>query len=367
MNATENSSIMSKDKEEQTSSHARFKNATLYTYTYITPLIFAIGLIGNAITLKVFNSAVMKTMSASVYLSCLALADTSVLVFYVLSEWIRRGLPLLLPDINFSIIDANGACQIREYLSHLSRLLSSWVIVAFTCERCVSVCFPLKTLQKSHKLALCVLLTICSIVMVYTLYMNMSHSYGDFRVCSYRDGYEYEHFIAESMFVTLIFFLPFLIITVANAMIIRTLYHRGRNGIQANDNSNIKIEFFMMMFAISLFYIVFHIPYFIVWCRLRIITNPKESSVGDGDFWIYWNGILSICRPIYYMNYCSNFFLYCITGAKFRSEMKKIFICKRQTYNSVKTHIRATELSSFTRNCNTSPSGFSRETSTNRA
>ena len=232
MNATENSSIMSMDKEEQTSSNTRFKNATLYTYTYITPLIIAIGIIGNAITLKVFNSAAMKTMSASVYLSCLALADTSVLVFYVLLEWIRRGLPLLLPDINFSIIDANGACQIREYLSHLSRLLSSLVIVAFTCERCASVCFPLKTLQRSPKLALCVLLTLCSILMVYTLYMNMSHSYGDFRVCSYRDGYEYEHFIAESMFVTLIFFLPFLIITVANAMTIRTLYYRGRNGIQ---------------------------------------------------------------------------------------------------------------------------------------
>jgi len=109
MNDTGNTSVMTMDNKEHNSSNTCFQDVTLYIYTFITPLIFAIGLTGNIISLKVFNSAAMKKMSASVYLSCLALADTSVLVFYVLSERIRRGLPLLLPDIEFSILDANGA------------------------------------------------------------------------------------------------------------------------------------------------------------------------------------------------------------------------------------------------------------------
>ena len=328
---------MTIDNNEHISSNTRFEDVTLYIYTFITPLIFAIGLTGNIISLKVFNSAAMKKMSASVYLSCLALADTSVLVFYVLSERIRRGLPLLLPDIEFSILDANGAWQIREYLSHLSRLIATWVIVAFTLERCVSVCFPLKTLQKSPKRVLCVLFTVCSISMTYTLFMNVSHSYGVFRVCSYRNGYEYEHFITESLFATLIFFLPCVIITLCNGMVLHTLYHRRLSSIRPNDSSILRLELILIMFAISFCYIVFHIPYYIVWCRIKIGTNSKESFDRD-EFWNYWNGMLYLCRTIYYLNYCSNFILYCISGKTFRIEMMNMLFSNTERNGTFHTH-----------------------------
>jgi len=343
MNETQNMSEFFIKTGMYNYSNKAFHDVTKSIYSYVTPIIFGIGLIGNIISLKVFNSPAIKRMPASVYLSCLALADSSVLVFYVLSEWIRRGLPWLLPDTNFSILDVNGACQIREYLSHLSRLLASWIIVAFTAERCLTVCYPLMTLQTNPKRVLLVMFIVCLLSMTYALIINAPHSFGEFIVCSSRDGYSYVHFIAESMFATLIFFLPFVIITLCNGMILHSLYHRNRSGIRTNDDSNIRLEFIFILFAISVFYISFHIPYFIVWCRLQIITNPA-SPARDNEFWYYWNGMLFICRPIYYLNYCLNFVLYCITGTTFRTELMKIVPFKRNIYSSVPTRARRSRM-----------------------
>ena len=151
------------------------------------------------------------------------------------------------------------------------------------------------------------------------------------------------------MFATLTFFLPFVIITVCNGMIVHSLYRRHVSSIRSNNNLHLRKECLFILFAISVFNVAFHISYFVVWCRWRIITNPKVSPVRDNEFWDYWNGVLFICRLIYYLNYCLNFVLYCVTGSNFRSEMFRILLCKRQEYIITTTHGSTRSMHSFTR------------------
>ena len=68
MNDTQNISVLSIKTGMHTYSNKAFHDVTKSIYSYVTPIIFGIGLIGNIISLKVFNSPAIKRMPASVYL-----------------------------------------------------------------------------------------------------------------------------------------------------------------------------------------------------------------------------------------------------------------------------------------------------------
>ena len=63
--------------------------SSLIFYTYSVPVILAIGLLGNVVSLRVFLSRSMRKLSASTYLAALSTSDILALVFYVLMEWLR--------------------------------------------------------------------------------------------------------------------------------------------------------------------------------------------------------------------------------------------------------------------------------------
>jgi hypothetical protein len=70
-----------------------------------------------------------------------------------------------------------------------------------------------------------------------------------------------------------------------------------------------------------------YIPYFVLWCRNFLNSKYVSTSVensSDANLQ-YWRGVLYIARTIFYMNYCINFFLYSITGAYFRREVRMLF------------------------------------------
>jgi len=102
-------------------------------YVYLTPIVLIIGILGNSLSLNVFLSKNMRGMSASAYLAALSASDLSTLIFYVTVEWLRRGIVYIYPETQMAFLEYNGFCQILMYLSYVSRFLSSWLVVAFTC------------------------------------------------------------------------------------------------------------------------------------------------------------------------------------------------------------------------------------------
>jgi len=332
------------------SSYGDFHRTSSTFFTYFTPVILTVGLVGNIISLLVFRSSGMRKMSASLYLVSLALVDICVLVGYVLPEWIKHGVANNSPNTSFVFLEVNGVCQLRMFLAYFSRMASSWIIVAFTVERFTGVCYPLKSLQR-HPMKILVGLTLaCCVLVMYKPFLSRPVTHrGGFVICSSMKEYQYEIFIVESLYVVSIFFVPLVIISVLNGSIMRTLFLRNTQTGILTDSTNIRMEFTVILFAISLCYAAFHLPYYIVWCRLQIVTNPKSFVSRNSDFWDYWKGVLNLVRPIYYLNYCSNFFLYCITGAYFRSELARILCCRDQRRHRYRTHIRASRMESLTR------------------
>ena len=102
---------------------------------YLIPIIITVGIVGNTISFLVFLLTPISALSSSVYLAALSVSDNGFLLC-VFGGW--------LVNVNFSFYDHQGLCQLFIYLTYVFGFLSVWYVVAFTVERYVAVCFPLR-------------------------------------------------------------------------------------------------------------------------------------------------------------------------------------------------------------------------------
>ncbi|XP_052791873.1 type-1 angiotensin II receptor-like [Mya arenaria] len=304
-------------------------------YAYVTPCIILIGLFGNSLSLRVFLSKNLRSMSASRYLAALSTADLCTLVFYVFCEWLRRGVSVIFPEFEISFFEFRGVCQTWNYIHYTFRLISSWLIVAFTCERFIGVCMPMRRRNlgslKDTSRIICGICFVSGLVALYKPIMSDVQNFRGKQTCARNSEFASESFVLDIAYAILIAMVPFLIITTLNILIIRKLLKRQRslryNFI--NTECHIRLEFTLILLAISFFFIAFNLPYFVIWVKQYIETymNSKSSDMELEDIqsFQYWRGVLLITRTIFYMNYCINFFLYSVTGAYFRRELRMLF------------------------------------------
>ncbi|XP_060555135.1 P2Y purinoceptor 1-like [Ruditapes philippinarum] len=320
----------------------------IYTF-YI--LIFLIGLIGNGLSLAVFTSKNMRKMSASSYLAALSAADISTLIFYVFIEWLRRGLVHINPDteILLNVLNKDGPCQVFLFLSYISRVMSTWIIVIFTIERFTGVCYPLKSFKGNSKKILIGMLIIGGLLVLYKPILSGEYIARGQVTCSSNPMYSFGSFVLDSIFALLITLVPFIIITILNIMIMRTLYLRNyRHSELFAETTKIRLEFTLILLAISFFFIAFNLPYSAVWFKnfmsSRFLSNDTYNfNHKDID---YWRGVLHVTRTVFYLNYCVNFFLYSITGAYFRNELALMLRFKQRKNRIYKSHIRSSRFGS---------------------
>ena len=335
--------------------------SSLVFYTYSVPVILTIGILGNAVSLRVFLSRNMRKLSASTYLAALSTSDIAALVFYVLMEWLRWGLPQPNHDEQLDVLNSAGICQVLIYFSYVSRFLSAWFIVTFTMERYIGVCHPFKRKDicgsRSAQKVLSCLVLISLIVMLFKPILTSSREIQtvNSRVhrCLPDPARPMMSFVLDSLYGLSITVVPFLIISILNALIIRKLLHRYKHHKKCHvvtEESIIRMEFTIILLVVSFVFIVLNLPYCFVWCKRFLLSRedlhrrPGSNSDLGQDFDNY-EGVLMITRVIFYMNYCVNFFLYSVTGAYFRKELK-ILVFYRSQYGPYR---------SCSRNGNSSP------------
>ncbi|XP_052762219.1 thyrotropin-releasing hormone receptor-like [Mya arenaria] len=297
-----------------------------YFFTYFTPIIFAIGVVGNIISLIVFLSKNMRKLSASMYLAALSTSDLLALLFYVLPEWLKHGFSLVPGHQQALFLQQNGTCQGLLYLQYIARFLCSWFVVFFTIERFIGVCFPLRRKDicdpKSASRVILGAIVVASSGCVFKPILSGTFiaKNGD-PVCTSNRDHQYLSFILDSIFGVTITFIPFVLITILNLLIIRKLVLRNKRHRKiriVTEESIIRLEFTFILLAISICFVSLNLPYFAVWCKR------------------YWKikQILYITRTIFYINYCINFFLYSVTGAYFRKELRHLFLNRgRNSYS----------------------------------
>lgn len=303
-----------------------------YLGIYGYPALIVIGSLGNALSFVVMTRKTMVTVSTCFYMAVLAVADTIVLYFSCLRRWITY-----LQNYDTSNVSPAG-CKTLTFITYWCFQFSSWILVVMTIDRFLAIHYPLKALSfrvlRHPKWIVLVIALVCSAFDLQYFFITDLNDEGD---CLPLEEHRYFHEkIWPWLDATIYSFLPFVLLFVFNIIIIvdnkkaqkrqAVLQAGPDNGssTQARQDTSSKIT--IMLLTVSFSFLICSAPKVI----LLIVREDAFEFYGENGS-INWQDLATyrlvsaITNIFLYINHSINFFLYCVSGRKFRQELRSIF------------------------------------------
>ncbi|KAM6974134.1 thyrotropin-releasing hormone receptor b [Tautogolabrus adspersus] len=305
-------------------------------------VICALGIVGNVmVVLVVLTTKHMRTPT-NCYLVSLAVADLMVLT--------AAGLPTITDSIFGSWVFGHYGCLCITYFQYLGINASSCSITAFTIERYIAICHPIKaqflcTLSRAKKIILFVwAFTSLYCVMWFYLSDIQELVYDNITIitCGYRVSRKY--YLPIYFFDFGVFFVvPLLLSAVLYGLIARILFlnplpsdpkdkkKNGHNNHTATKKSSCKNsrhssstatsrrQVTKMLAVVVILFAMLWMPY-----RTLVVVN----SFLDQAYLDSW--FLLFCRMCIYLNSAINPVIYNAMSQKFRAAFRKICRCGRK-------------------------------------
>ena len=269
----------------------------------------------------------------SVFFITLAVADLLLLYSNCFQAWVKYAFYFTLT------MYSSITCRFFYFLVYVSGVLSAWTLVPMTVQRALSVLWPhranvLCTVGKSKVIVVSMALFITAIH-VHILYgFSIVINNGE-RMCYVITEYRYFFSGIWSWVDMLIFsFLPWLCLAISNSLLVWKLKVSIREAEvslgydqadKINDRKKKATSITVTLVAVSTAFLILTFPMsfvqilnFIMWMNGTLNTGPPSVA-------LYYTQQISY--PLWYANSCINFYLYCLTGAKFRREAKEILTC----------------------------------------
>ena len=300
----------------------------------VTPVIVLIGATGNTLAIIVMKSKALRRKSYSHYLCALAVFDTITLAIRQIRTVDDYYIDILNTHGLFQNF-SNASCKVFNLVEHVCYLMSSWLIVVMAVERFVVVCFPFKTVvirqQMCAAFSICSLLGILSVTQLFRVLM-VENIVIDFdigiRICGAADEFLYIYSNLSIYFysLTLMFVLPVATVILCNCLVLAQIY-RVRRNIQSNHVTRYdraiesKYRTTCMLLIVSFTYIITLMPLFTL--TIFVDMSVKAGSTDYKlitDMWPF----IELCATISLINYACNFFIYVLSGKKFRFELGKL-------------------------------------------
>lgn len=321
---------------------------------YVIFIIFLLGFLGNLLSFAVMVRKSMRASSTAFYMAALALADTMVLLVGCLRRWVVEVWNVDLLN------DSAAACYIVNFLQYWSFSFAVWILVIMTIDRVIVVQNPLKAhlyaTRRRAALSLFIVSLICAGINIHFFFTT---TYDERLVCTAKREYlEFYRYVWSWVDATVYSFLPFVSLLVLNTLIIislkranerkRRLTHEFNTRRRNEQNNTVNPhKLTIMLLSITCAFIVLTAPAMVIHI-IREKGEPFFDLNKPKDMAKY---ILTrqISRILLYLNHSVNFFLYCITGAKFRRELFLMIRCvstrdlyRRSVSTSIKTIVQAT-------------------------
>ena len=300
-------------------------NVAQIIWTYITPVIIIVGTIGNVLTLIAVTNRHSRKSSYTVYLAALAITDTAYLYSAALSDWLVHTFALY---------------KVTWFLRFITSHSSSWLIAALTVERMFCMYFPLKTkavcVPRTGYVVVGTIIGVLLLMDAHLLYAIQENDVTNNNTMS--AGLTCEIVVPgyETVYATvfawidfgLYFLLPIFVIVIANSATVVAAHRRKTftTALTTVNSNRVKRtrHLLIITFLVSFAFIIFVTPVVIVGVVMPDIYFFETYVLQTDDSVIH--NIIWVSLYIWsFVNHAVNFFLYVLSGERFRQELKKVF------------------------------------------
>ncbi|KAK3594349.1 hypothetical protein CHS0354_019258 [Potamilus streckersoni] len=334
------------------------QKAGIMLWSVIPPILISFGTVGNILSIIVLTRRSIRSSTTALYLTVLAFSDLVVLYTGLLRQWLNF---LWQEDVrNISEL----SCKIHLWFVYISLDFSAWILIAVTLERVISSWFPhsAKSLCSRKRAA-----SLMIAIFIFLLILNghLLFGFGDVvsteegqttvKKCKVKNNAYKDFFSYVWPWIDLCIFclIPFVILFTGNVCILikviqsakRTRQVAPMGGMQHHRTSNKQSSLTAMLFTLNVVFLLCTSPISVY----NIGYSQWEQGAATHDYAVlnlWW----AICSLLMYVNNSLNFLLYCLSGSRFRQEVKNLFCWKRQanisplkTCRSQISHIYAKE------------------------
>ncbi|XP_061533395.1 thyrotropin releasing hormone receptor 2 isoform X1 [Phycodurus eques] len=307
---------------------------------FLVLLVCGVGIVGNImVVLVVLTTRHMRTPT-NCYLVSLAIADLTVLV--------AAGLPNISDSLTGTWVFGHAGCLGITYLQYLGINVSSCSITAFTVERYIAICHPMKaqtvcTVSRAKRIIAGVWIFTCVYCILWFFLVDIQVSLDGHVQCGYkvkRELYLPIYLIDFAIF----YVVPLLLAIGLYGLIARILYlgplpnqpeisattlrqscrevtetgKRGRSRRLKSALSSRK-QVTKMLAVVVIIFALLWMPY-----RTLVLINSFVSTPYL-DSWF-----LLFCRTCIYANSAINPVIYNAMSQKFRSAFRGLYHCKQK-------------------------------------
>nr|KAG5712789.1 hypothetical protein BaRGS_007386 [Batillaria attramentaria] len=286
------------------------------------------GTLGNVLIVVVMRR--MRGDHMPVLFTALALSDLIIIYTGLLRRYIEYTFAFEIRHIHDLV------CRLHMFVVYLCSTTSAWFLVAMTMLRVTSIMFPhsgaLLHTQKGAYVIVFVIVMASSLFCAPFLFGFTLHDSLDLGCLFYNDESLIYYFLevypwAETFIMSLI---PFCIIVITNSIlgwkvvrsvrVARDIVTSARPDHVSSREKHAS-SLFATLVTVSVAFLCLTSPV----CIFKIIYHSGILGRTAEELDAEW----AVCHLLWYSNSAVNFYLYCLTGTRFREELRKLFSCHK--------------------------------------
>lgn len=332
---------------DQLMTHTEYR-AAVYINNYYLYLLNGIGIPGSVCALITICN--MKPLtSSSLYMAVLSVVDALSLIFKLLY------LLLTLYDIRMYDIGCKSLFFIGTYLMHYS----NWLLVSMTIERFIAIWFPLRVTKLCTKRRACLNMVLVGVLLVVVNFQFFITAKEDSHnvyvwVCTFHDQYlEFSAKVWYWIDGAVYSIIPFVLLIIFNTLIIcgikmasskQKMLTNKIDKTKGTDKVKHQQQITVMLISISVVFVILTVPN----CCLFILKNYWNFKKDIHTYATYFL-VVNVIFFLSDLNHAINFYLYFLSGRKFRRMfINSICCCRRKPlrrpYSTTMSQISSTSM-----------------------
>lgn len=275
-------------------------------------IIIIIGTVGHLLSITVMlTSKSMRVHSSTVYLITMSIVGIISLYTGLLRYIIFIGLSGWEVDIRDN---SDVFCKLHMTVTYASLQYFAWLQATVAVDRLISVLFPHKYLISCKwKVGLITVFVELVLVCLLNIAVGVSVSKSDEGHCKphnkpfFYGAWGYIDLLSYSL-------IPAFILVICNSIILRLL-NQSKLKVKSN-NTAVARSLTVMLMSLNVFFLITTLP-------VSVVFFLDWGTYGQRRY-----AITELCWTIFsllqYAGSACTFFVYCITGSKFREELRKL-------------------------------------------